>query len=99
MSRQCLVTGKKTATGNNVSHANNKTRRQFIPNLQPVSFFSDTLKQKFTLRVSMHGKRTIEHAGGLDAFLRGQNDSRLSPTLLRIKKTLKKAEAAAAPIA
>lgn len=91
MSRQCTVTGKKTTTGNNVSHANNKTRRQFLPNLQSVSFYSDLLKKKFKLRVSVNGKRTIEHAGGLDLYLQRQNDSRLAPELLRIKKTLKKA--------
>ena len=69
MARRCIVTGKGVMTGNNVSHANNKTRRRFLPNLQSVSLLSETLGATVTLRVSTRGLRTIEHNGGLDAYL------------------------------
>jgi len=69
MARRCGITGKGVLTGNNVSHANNKTRRRFLPNLQETSFFSDVLQSSIQLRLSVNGIRTIEHNGGLDAFL------------------------------
>ena len=84
MARRCGITGKGVLTGNNVSHANNKTRRRFLPNLQETSFFSDVLGGPVRLRVSTHGIRTIEHNGGLDAFLLGTPDRKLPedmPTL------------------
>ena len=69
MAKRCIITGKGVQTGNNVSHANNKSRRRFMPNLQSVSLLSETLGTTVTLRISSRGLRTIEHNGGLDAFL------------------------------
>ena len=69
MSRSCELTGKAVLTGNNVSHANNKSRRRFLPNLCNVTLISDALGQSFRLRVSAAAPRTVEHRGGLDAFL------------------------------
>jgi large subunit ribosomal protein L28 len=69
MSRRCQMTGKGVLAGNNVSHANNKTRRRYLPNLQETSLLSDTLGQQVRVRVSTRALRTIEHNGGLDAFL------------------------------
>ena len=69
MSRRCHITGKGVLTGNNVSHANNKTRRRFLPNLQDASLLSESLGQHVRLRLSTRALRTIEHNGGLDAFL------------------------------
>ena len=69
MSRTCIVTGKRVRVGHNVSHANNKTNRRFLPNLQVVSLLSDTLGQSVRMRLSARGIKTIEHAGGFDAFL------------------------------
>ena len=70
MSRRCEMTGKGVLTGNNVSHANNKTRRRYLPNLQEASVLSDVLGTAVRIRVTTHGLRTIEHNGGLDAFVR-----------------------------
>ena len=67
MSRVCELTGKAVQTGNNVSHANNKTRRRFLPNLCNVTLISDALGQRFRLRISAHALRSVEHRGGLDA--------------------------------
>ena len=69
MSRRCEITGKGVLTGNNVSHANNKTRRRYLPNLQETALLSDVLGTSVRMRVTTHGLRTIEHNGGLDAFL------------------------------
>ena len=69
MARRCAVTGKGVQTGNNVSHANNKTRRRFLPNLQRTSVFSEALGRNISMRVTTNGLRTIEHKGGLDAYL------------------------------
>ncbi len=69
MARRCEITGKSVMTGNNVSHAMNKTRRRFLPNIQTTMMMSDVLGENVRLKVSMHGLRTIEHNGGLDAFL------------------------------
>jgi large subunit ribosomal protein L28 len=93
MARVCNVSGKKPAFGNNVSHANNKTRRRFLPNLQHCSFPSEILGKMVPLRVTANGMRTIEHNGGLDAWLLGSRDSRLSEPALKIKKQLVKAQA------
>ena len=71
MSRRCEMTGKGVLTGNNVSHANNKSRRRYLPNLQQVSLLSDILGASVRLRISTHALRTIEHNGGLDSFLLG----------------------------
>ena len=91
MSRRCAITGKGVQTGNNVSHAHNKTRRRFLPNLQTTSLYSEALDTKVRLRVSAHGLRSIEHKGGFDAFLLAARDSQLAPKALRIKRRLKRA--------
>lgn len=88
MARRCCVVGKGVLTGNNVSHAHNKTRRRFLPNLQKVSFLSDALARRVRLRVSMNGLRTIEKNGGIDAYLLGASDRSLSNNLLTIKKAV-----------
>ena len=88
MARRCIVTGKGVMTGNNVSHANNKTRRRFLPNLQSVSLLSETLGATVTLRVSTRGLRTIEHFGGLDAYLVSTPNCMLSFEALRLKKRI-----------
>ena len=75
-------------TGNNVSHANNKTRRRFLPNLQSVSLLSETLGTTVSLRVSTRGLRTIEHNGGLDAYLAATPNSKLSYEARRLKKRI-----------
>jgi large subunit ribosomal protein L28 len=100
MARRCGITGKGVLTGNNVSHANNKTRRRFLPNLQEASFFSDVLAARVRLRLSTNGMRTIEHNGGLDAFLLGTPDRKLPPEALTLKRRITRAQAkkaAAAP--
>ncbi len=86
MSRRCAITGKGVLTGNNVSHANNKTRRRFLPNLQVASLYSEALGRSVRIRLSNDGLRTIEHKGGLDAFLKGTALSKLDPSLRRLKK-------------
>ena len=93
MSRRCELTGKGVMSGNNVSHANNKTRRRFLPNLVDVTLLSEKLNQRFRLRISTQALRTVEHRGGLDAFLAKAKDSELSANARRIKKLVAKAEA------
>ena len=95
MSRRCALTGKGVQTGNNVSHAHNKTRRRFLPNLQHVSLMSDALGKLVSLRVSVAAIRTVEHKGGLDAFLLGARDGDLNVEMRRLKKQIKNAQAAA----
>jgi large subunit ribosomal protein L28 len=92
MARRCGITGKGVLTGNNVSHANNKTRRRFLPNLQEASFFSDVLAARVRLRLSTNGMRTIEHNGGLDAFLLGTPDRKLPPEALTLKRRIARAQ-------
>ncbi len=96
MSRKCEFTGKGPVTGNNVSHANNKTKRRWLPNLCDVTLLSDRLKRSFKFRISAHALRSVEHAGGLDAFLLKQKDEQLSTSARRVKKDIAKAEAEAA---
>lgn len=96
MSRRCGITGKGVMAGNNVSHANNKTRRRFLPNLQSTSLYSDALKQVIRLRLTTAALRTIEHNGGIDAFLLGARDSRLDPDVRRLKRRVKRAADATA---
>lgn len=91
MSRRCLISGKGVLTGNNVSHANNKTRRRFLPNLQDASVLSDALNQTVRLRVTTRGLKTIEHNGGIDAYLLSVNDSKLSTEALRLKRRVQSA--------
>ena len=95
MARRCEVTGKGTQFGNNVSHANNKTRRRFQPNLQETSLLSDALGRMVRLRLSTHAIRSIEHRGGLDAFLLSSRDALLSIDARRIKHQIAKAKEAA----
>ena len=101
MARRCGITGKGVLTGNNVSHANNKTRRRFLPNMQETSFFSDVLAAPVRLRLSVNGIRTIEHNGGLDAFLLGTPDRKLPVEAITLKRRIARAQAkkAAAPAA
>ncbi len=90
MARRCDLTGKTVQSGNNVSHANNKTRRRFLPNLQVTTLLSDGLGA-VRLRLSTRAIRTIEHNGGLDAFLLGQTDAKLTSEGLDLKRRLQKA--------
>jgi large subunit ribosomal protein L28 len=92
MARRCAVTGKGVLTGNNVSHANNKTRRRYLPNLQEASFFSDILGAPVRMRLSVHGIRTVEHNGGLDSFLLSTPDRRLPTEAIVLKRRLEKAQ-------
>ena len=102
MSRSCELTGKGVQSGNNVSHANNKTKRRFMSNLQVASVLSDVLGHSIRLRLTPRGMKTIEHNGGIDAYLLGTNDSKLSPEMTVLKrrvvlaKAKKDAKAAAA---
>ncbi len=99
MSRRCELTGKGPMTGNNVSHAKNRTRRRFLPNLNDVTLMSDVLGRSFKLRISAAALRTVDHRGGLDAFLAKAKDEDLSPSALKIKKEIAKAQEAAAATA
>ena len=96
MSRICELTGKGRQVGHNVSHANNKTKRTFLPNLQNVTLMSESLERSVRLRVSTHGLRSVEHNGGLDNWLLKQNDEKLSPRALKVKRELAKKAAVAA---
>jgi large subunit ribosomal protein L28 len=97
MSRVCELTGKGRQVGNNVSHANNKTKRTFLPNLQNVTLISDALGQSVKLRVSTHGLRSVEHVGGLDNWLAKTSDDKLSTKARKLKRELaKKAKEASA---
>ena len=93
MSRRCFITGKGVLVGNNVSHANNKTRRRFLPNLQATSVLSDALGHAVRLRLSANGIRTIEHNGGLDAFLLDTADSKLTVDARALKRRILQAKA------
>lgn len=95
MSRRCELTGKGPMSGNNVSHANNKTRRRFLPNLNDVTLQSETLGRGVKLRISASALRTVDHRGGLDAFLAKAKDEELSANALKVKKEIAKATAAA----
>ncbi len=88
MSRRCHVTGKGVLTGNNVSHANNKSRRRFLPNLQEATLLSDILGAPVRMRLSAKGIRTVEHNGGLDSFLLGTPNRKLTPEALVIKRRI-----------
>ena len=95
MSRRCELTGKTVQTGNNVSHAHNKTRRRYLPNLQTVSMLSDTLGESVKLKIAAATVRTVEHKGGIDAYLLDARDTDLPANLRRLKKRVKAARAAA----
>jgi large subunit ribosomal protein L28 len=95
MSRICELTGKGRMVGHNVSHANNKTKRTFLPNLQNVTLMSDSLGTSVKLRVSSHGLRSVEHVGGLDNWLIKTSEADLSLRARRLKRDIaKKAKAA-----
>lgn len=94
MARRCAFTGKGVQSGNNVSHANNKTRRRFMPNLQETSLYSDALASMVPLRLATSSIRTIEHKGGLDAYLLGTPNSKLGLEAIRIKRRIARAAAA-----
>jgi large subunit ribosomal protein L28 len=96
MSRRCELSGKAVLAGNSVSHANNKTRRRFLPNLNQVTLISDALKQNVHLRVSSHALRSVEARGGLDAYLLKARDTDLSDKALRLKRKIAKVAEAAA---
>ena len=95
MSRVCELTGKGPMVGNNVSHANNRTKRRFLPNLNDVTLQSDVLGRAFKLRISASALRTVDHRGGLDAFLTKASDADLSANALKIKRDIEKAQAPA----
>ncbi|MFQ5534267.1 MAG: 50S ribosomal protein L28 [Sphingomonadales bacterium] len=90
MARRCELTGKGVLTGNNVSHAHNKTRRRYLPNLQNASLISDALGETFRFRVCANGLRSVEHNGGLDSYLLKTADSKLSLKAKRIKRAVGK---------
>ncbi len=95
MARRCDLTGKGVQTGNNVSHAHNKTRRRFLPNLQTASLTSEALGRLVRLKLSAAAIRTVEHKGGLDAYLLDARDGDLTPEIRRLKKRIQKAQAQA----
>lgn len=95
MARRCAFTGKGVMSGNNVSHANNKTRRRFLPNIQQTAMFSDALGRMVRLKLSTRAIRTIEHNGGLDAFLLSTPDRKLGVEAVRLKRNIRKATEAA----
>ena len=92
MSRTCELTGKKAMSGNNVSHAKNRTKRRFFPNLNNVTLTSEVLGRDFQLKVSASALRTIDKVGGLDSFLRKSAIDNLSPNATKIKKDIEKIE-------
>ena len=94
MARRCELTGKSPMVGNNVSHANNKTKRRFLPNLNDVSLTSETLGQTVSFRISAAALRSVDHRGGLDAFLAKADDAGLSAKALKLKREIAKAQAA-----
>jgi large subunit ribosomal protein L28 len=96
MSRRCELTGKGLLVGHNVSHANNKTKRVFRPNLQVISLASEALGQTYKLKISMSALRTVDRTGGLDPYLLKTKDALLSPRALRLKRLVAKKTVAAA---
>jgi large subunit ribosomal protein L28 len=98
MTRKCELIGKLPLSGNNRSHAENKTRRKFRPNLCNVTLISDALGRSFRLRISARALKTVEHRGGLDAFLAKSRDEELSERCLKIKRDVAKAKKTAEPV-
>ena len=90
MSRRCELTGKSAQVGHKVSHSNIKTKRRFLPNLINVTMISDTLGRTVKLRVSANALRSVDHRGGLDAFLAKARDAELSPRALDLKRQIAK---------
>jgi large subunit ribosomal protein L28 len=95
MSRRCDLTGKSALTGHKVSHSNRKSKRRFLPNLCNVTLISDTLGRSVRLRISANALKTVDHRGGLDAFLIKAKDAELAPKALEIKRQIEKKLAAA----
>ncbi len=96
MARRCSITGKGVQTGNNVSHSHRKTRRRFLPNVHQTSLYSEALGRMVRLKLAVSGVRTIEHKGGLDAYLIATADKKLTDDAIRLKKQIAKAQTAAA---
>ena len=96
MARRCELTGKGPMTGNNVSHAKNRTRRRFLPNLNDVTLQSEILNRGIKLRISAAALRTVDHRGGLDMFMAKAKDTDLSDGALKIKKEIAKAQSVSA---
>jgi large subunit ribosomal protein L28 len=96
MSRRCELTGKAAQVGHRVSHSNRKTKRRFLPNLLNVTVLSDVLGRAVKLRISANALKTVDHRGGLDAFLLKAKDEELSPKVLELKRQIKKKRAEAA---
>jgi large subunit ribosomal protein L28 len=97
MSWRCDLTGKKAQVGHKVSHSNIKTKRRFLPNLRNVTLVSELLQRKVRVRVSANALRTVDHRGGLDAFLLKAKDGELAPKMLELKRAIQKKRASAAP--
>ena len=93
MSRRCMITGKAPMSGNNVSHAQNKTRRKFLPNIQDTSLYSVILGKWVKVKASSAGLRTVEHKGGFDEFLKTTAKTKLDPALRGVKAQIEKVEA------
>lgn len=96
MARRCALTGKGVLTGNNVSHSNIKSRRRYLPNIQVATLLSETLGESVRLKLAASAIRTVEHRGGLDAFLMSTKASELPTDLRRLKRRIEKAKASAA---
>ena len=96
MSWRCDLTGKKPLVGHKVSHSNTKTKRRFMPNLRNVTLISDALGRSFKVRISANALRTVDHRGGLDAFLLKAKDAVLAPKMLDLKRAIAKKQAKAA---
>ena len=95
MSRRCELTGKTRQIGHKVSHSNRKTKRRFLPNLLNVTLQSDALERSVRMRISAHALKSVDHRGGLDAFLLKAKDAELSARALEIKRAIVKQRAAA----
>jgi large subunit ribosomal protein L28 len=96
MSRRCDLTGKAAQVGHKVSHSNRKTKRRFLPNLLNVTLISDSLEKSVRLRISANALKSVDHRGGLDAFLMKAKDDELSPKALDLKRQVAKKRTAAA---
>jgi len=94
MSRRCELTGKGVMVGNNVSHAKNRTKRRFLPNLNDVTILSEILDRSFKFRISAAALRTVDHRGGLDGFMAKAKDDQLSEKALKVKREIAKAQIA-----
>ena len=96
MARRCSLTGKGVMTGNNVSHAHNRTRRRFLPNLQNVTVRSEVLNENISMRISTRALRSIEHNGGLDSYLMTTANTKLTEEGVKLKRRVRRATASAA---